>query len=225
MKEALPCRADFFSRWLWIFCQIGQEISGVSRREFWRNFFEGGIAVSRRFFFPLAIIIFLLAVDIFLFEEVSLDRNFPAFRAEDFNGAVLTDEIFAGKLTVLCIWSTNYDECAEMLAALEDLNQNLPPNVQIIGFFGEKEIDAARALAIKNSPSIPQILANDDFLPLLSKIKFVPTTIFVDAQGRIIGQPVTGAEIILVQRELARILEMDSPRTKNLQAIQSALFR
>ena len=187
--------------------------------------FERENWMQRHVAFPLAVIIFLLVVDIFLLEEVRLERKFPAFRAEDFRGNFFSNEDFSGKITVLCIWSTNYEECAEMLRALENLNQNLPPNVQIVGLFGEREIGAARAFAQKNSPSIPQILANDDFLPLLSKIKFVPTIIFVDAQGNLVGQAVSGAEINLVRRELTRILEIDSPRTKSLLKIQASIFR
>lgn len=165
---------------------------------------------------PVLFVISLLLLDIFLLQEVPLPVQFPPFRALDSDGNFVTNEIFAGKLTAVCVYGTSA-EFMESLAAWEK-----PPDVQILGVANSA---AAQILAKKIAPSIPQILANDTLAPILTKIKIAPTTLFVDAHGNLIGQAVSGAEIILVQREIARILEMNSPRTQALQKIQASIFR
>ncbi len=182
--------------------------------------------MSIKIFFPLAVIISLLIVDSFLVNELTLeqaDKKFPAFCAKNFAGEILTERIFVGKITALCIWDTKNIQCADFLKKLDALT--LPPNVQIIGLVGDKNFSAAEIIAQKNSPSIQQILANEDFLPILSKIRAVPTTILIDADGNLIGQPVTGAEINLVRLEISRALEKNSPRSVSLRKIHAALFR
>ena len=167
---------------------------------------------------PVLFVISLLLLDIFLLQEVPPPAIFPPFRALDSDGNFVTNEIFAGKLTAVCVYGTS----AEFVESLAALKKNLPPDVQILGIANSA---AAQILAKKIAPSIPQILANDTLAPILTKIKIAPTTLFVDAQGKLVGQAVSGAEIILVQREIARILEMNSPRTQALQKIQASIFR
>ncbi len=177
-------------------------------------------------FFPFVVIIALLIVDSFLINELTLeqaDKKFPAFCAKNFAGEILTEKIFMGKVTVLCIWDTKNNQCADLLKKLAALA--VPSNVQIIGLVGDKNFADAEKIAIKNSPSIPQILANDDFLPILSKIRAVPTTILIDEGGNLIGQPVTGAEIKFIQLEISHALEKNSPRSQALRKIHAALFR
>ena len=47
---------------------------------------------------------------------------------------------------------------------------------------------------------------------------------FVDAQGNLIGQPVIGTDMRFAKREIRRVLEMDSPRSRALQRIHDAIL-
>lgn len=184
--------------------------------------------MANRLFLPAAVIILLLIVDSFLFRELpfeKFDGKFPTFRAVNLNGDAVTEDIFDGKITVLCVWTAKGGHCAELLESLDAMNKNLPPRLQIIGLIGDlNDTAAAESIAKKYSPTIPQILANDDFMSFLSKVRAVPTTIFVDAQGNLIGQPVIGAEPKLIQLEISHLLEGNSPRLEALRKIQASIF-
>ena len=179
-------------------------------------------------------------------------REFPAFRTKDILGQPVTDEIFRGKTTAVCIWATNADSCRVAMPQLFRLANRLPEGVQMVGLVGDLKDDAAEdsiALARKLAAEaqaassdaavppeeaalgqsgsfalFPQLMVNDDFLPLLSHIHTVPTICFVDAKGNLTGQPVIGTDMRFVERELRRVLEMDSPRSRALQQIHDAIL-
>ncbi len=185
----------------------------------------------RPIIFPALIIITLLAVDSFLMHEIPLEKSakkFPNFSTVDFSGEECTENIFTGKITVLCIWTAQAEICRDLLKNLDALNKNLPAGVQIIGLVGNlrdaEENFKAKKIAEEFSPTIPQLKVNDDFLPILSKVRSVPTTIFIDAQGNLIGQPVIGAEIKFIRQELNFVLEKNSPRVKSLSTIQKVFL-
>ena len=136
-------------------------------------------------------------------------KTFPRFVAEDLKGNLVTEKIFEGKISAVILWTTDSEPCIKIL---ENLPKNLPPNCQVIGLIGDKNFDAEVA---KKFSVIPQLKVNDDFAPLLAKIKVVPTAIFIDRHGNLIEPPqfVPNAKFIL--RELNLICE------KNLNTVQT----
>ena len=157
---------------------------------------------------------------------------FPAFRTESLAGRAVTDEIFAGKTTAVCVWTVRDAEISR--AALQHLAAivgELPENAQFIGLVGDVKAEddeekraAAKAIASGCPAIIPQLLINDDFMPFLTRLRSAPTVVFVDSAGRLVGQPVVGDEAELVRKEFLRLMEKDSPRNHALQKIQKALF-
>lgn len=178
--------------------------------------------------FPALIIFLLLIVDGFLMNDLPLEENikFPDFKTETLSGEEVTEKIFAEKITILCIW-TPKQENFEVLSELEALKKNLPADVQIIGLAGNNfEVETARKIAEKYSPSVPQLKVNDDFFPVLEKIRTVPTTIFIDKSGILIGQPAGGADTKFVRRELDYILKKKSPQFLAAEKIhENILYR
>lgn len=158
--------------------------------------------------------------------------GFPAFRTESLDGRVVTDEIFAGKTTAVCVWTVRDAEISR--AALQHLAAivgELPENAQFIGLVGDLKAEdsadkraAAKAIAADCPAIFPQLLINDDFMPFLTRLRSAPTIVFVDSTGRLVGQPVVGDEPELVRKEFFRLLEKDSPRNLALQKIQKAIF-
>ena len=181
----------------------------------------------KKIFFPALIIFLFLAVDVFLFNDLQIDevKKFPEFKTVTLDGAEVTEKIFAEKITVLCIWITtqkNFD----ILSELNLMQKNFPADVQVIGLVGDKNFADAEKIAKKYSPQILQLAVNDDFFPVLEKIRQVPTTIFIDKHGFLVGQPVGGADAKFIFQELNYILQKDSPKFSALKKIQDAiLFR
>lgn len=162
----------------------------------------------------------------------SAGAKFPAFRTETLDGVAATDGIFAEKTTAICVWVTR-DEAGSRTALrkLSVIAENLPENAQFVGLVGDlKTGDGAEKRALAKSigtelpSSFPQLMINDDFAPFLTRLRAAPTVCFVDNSGRLVGQPVVGDEPELVRRELSRLIEKNSPRSRALQKIQKAIF-
>lgn len=158
--------------------------------------------------------------------------KFPAFRTETLDGVAVTDEIFAGKMTAVCVWTVkDVENSRAALNHLAAIAEELPENAQFIGLVGDLKAEdgadkrtAAKAIAAGGSAIFPQLLINDDFMPFLTRLRSAPTIVFVDSAGRLVGQPVVGDEPELVRKEFFRLLEKDSPRNLALQKIQKAIF-
>ena len=160
----------------------------------------------------------------------SAGAPFPAFSTVTLDGCAVTEKIFAGKTTVVCIWTVrDAGQCRAALEKLAALAESLPENAQFVGVVGDLKTDdiaekRAAAKEIAAGFSFPQLIANDDFAPFLTRLRNVPTVVFIDSAGRLVGQPVVGDEPELVKKELSRLLEKDSPRSLALKKIQGAIF-
>ena len=157
---------------------------------------------------------------------------FPAFRTESLDGRVVTDEIFAGKTTAVCVWTVrDVENSRAALNHLAAIAEELPENAQFIGLVGDLKAEdsadkrtTATAIAAGGSAVFPQLLINDDFMPFLTRLRSAPTIVFIDSAGRLVGQPVVGDEPELVRKEFFRLIEKDSPRNHALKKIQKAIF-
>lgn len=158
--------------------------------------------------------------------------GFPDFRTESLDGRAVTDEIFAGKTTAVCVWTVRDAEISRAaLKRLAAIAEELPENAQFIGLVGDLKAEdsadkrtTAKAIAADCPAIFPQLLINDDFMPFLTRLRSAPTVVFIDSAGRLVGQPVVGDEPELVRKEFFRLLEKDSPRNLALQKIQQAIF-
>ena len=176
------------------------------------------------------LLILFQVVDIFFVADLPLElemmkgnKKFPNFETKFLDGEGATEKIFAGKITALILWTTQAENCFELLQKIDSEQKNFPDNVQVVGLIGDKNFSDAEKIAKKYSPTMRHLLVNDDFYPVLSKIRTVPMTIFVDESGNLVGQPVGGnAEMIL--REMQFILEKDSPRSESLKKIQNIIL-
>ena len=182
------------------------------------------MVIDLKIFFPALIIFLFLSVDVFLFNDLQIDevKKFPAFKTVTLEGVEVTEKIFAEKITVLCIWTTT-QENFEILSQLNEMQKNLPENVQVIGLVGDKNFADAEKIAKKYSPQILQLAVNDDFFPVLEKLRQAPTTIFIDANLNLVGQP-AGADAKFISRELNYILQKKSPKYSALKKIQEFIW-
>ena len=175
------------------------------------------------------LLILFQAVDIFFVEDFALDfgtKNFPAFNTVELNGEQVTEKIFDGKISVVIVWSVQNEKSLDLLKNLESESKNFPGNIQLIGLIGNTDAEnfsRACDFAKNFSPTIKQLAVNDDFAPVLSKIKFVPTIIFVDEHRNFIGQP-AGGDLKFILRELNFILEKNSERNQSLIKIQEIIL-
>ena len=128
---------------------------------------------------------------------------FPAFTATDLDGNEVTESIFAEKdLTVLNIWGTFCGPCIGEMPELGEWAKEMPDNVQIVGLIidinGEEDTehrDLAVDITQQAGVDFTNLIANADFAPILKDVIGVPTTLFIDGDGNIVGDPIVGADV------------------------------
>lgn len=171
----------------------------------------------RYFLLPLALILSILTINLFSARDTTKPNIsiFPKFQTTDLAGNTITNKIFTGKFTILVLWVTRDENSRQLWHFLSDWQQAESDRLQIIGLTGDVKItdDADKinyARQITAAYSIPQLLVNDDMAEFLTTVRAAPTICFVDATGRLIGQPVTGYEPELIKKEARRLLATDS---------------
>ena len=135
-------------------------------------------------------------------------KQFPAFHAKDLSGKDVTSDIFARKkITVINIWGTFCPPCIGEMPELGEWARNMPKDAQLIGIVcdisGEddkKTIGEAQRILGDAHADFVNLLPNKEIGQYLENVEAVPTTIFVDSQGKILGDPVLGANVPQYQK-------------------------
>lgn len=148
-------------------------------------------------------------------QETANSNKFPAFQTVDVAGNPVTQDIFKGKkITVVNIWGTFCPPCIAEMPELGKWAREMPQDAQIIGIVcdasgpSDKETTAAAVKILKDAnASFVNILPNDNLLKYLESIDAVPTTIFVDSDGNIIGEKVIGADVAKYKQQVKGYLK------------------
>ncbi|MBR1859186.1 MAG: TlpA family protein disulfide reductase [Selenomonadaceae bacterium] len=135
--------------------------------------------------------------------EVQVSGKFPTFSAKDLNGNQITNDIFAKKkLTVVNVWGTFCPPCIGEMPELGKWAKDMPNDVQLIGIVcdvrGDNDtqtINAAKEILGDARADFINIVPNSEIAQYLSNVEAVPTTIFVNSKGEVVGDPIIGADV------------------------------
>ena len=128
---------------------------------------------------------------------------FPQFESPTLDGTPVTNDIFSGKdITMIHIWGTFCTPCIEEMPSLAEWVKSLPKNVQVLGVVCDvgslddsSEKEAAEQIIKECGVEFPNVIASGGILTYLTAVQFVPTTIFVDSTGTIVGEAIVGARL------------------------------
>lgn len=149
-------------------------------------------------------ILALLSVATLSFAQKAGDK--VTFSSKDMNGVPVSSEIFAkNKITMLNIWGTFCPPCIKEMPDLAKLNEaNKSKGVEVVGIpidivdrmgniLPRPKADGDEIIA-KTGANYTHVVPSKDMMNgLLRNIQAVPATIFVDKDGKIIGQVYLGA--------------------------------
>lgn len=136
-----------------------------------------------------------------------------SFESTDLQGVAVDDSIFNNyELTMINIWGTFCSPCIEEMPELEELYAEIKEqNVNILGIISDIEspvlsedaYDEAQNIVEEMGITYKNILPDNSLKSnLLNRVVGVPTTIFVDKDGNVVGEIVVGVRSKLEYKKL-----------------------
>lgn len=141
-------------------------------------------------------------------------KNIPTFTATTINGKTVTNEIFtAKKITVVNIWGTFCPPCIAEMPELGEMARSLPEDAQIIGLVCDatadstQQIQKAQQIVSEAGAEFVNIVPDEQLLNFISGVEAVPTTIFINNKGEVVGKAIIGADVKGYKNELQKLLK------------------
>ena len=133
---------------------------------------------------------------------ISDGEKFPAFEGTDFDGNTISDSIFSEHaVTLVNFWFNECSPCVEELPTLSELNKTLQEkggtligiNTEVFDN-NEDAIAAAKELLATQGASYTNLILSSDSEAgkYASGIMSFPTTLIIDRNGNIVGDPIIG---------------------------------
>ncbi len=158
-------------------------------------------------FRKLFILLILTTILVFILAGCGADsggssesNGFPdllSFTAQTLDGGEFTARDFAdADLTMINIWGTYCGPCLREMPELAQLAKTLPENVRMITFCIDASDQADTAREILDDAGfegITLVSGDGDLENLLQTLQYVPTTVFVDSEGRQVGEAAIGS--------------------------------
>ena len=123
--------------------------------------------------------------------------KFPSFNAKTIKDEDISSDIFTNyDITMINLWATWCGPCVGEMPELGVMYKNLPENLNLITICldGAELKDDVVKFMEENKAEMPVIIPNEDIADFLNKnVQGIPTSIFVDKDGNIIGDVITGA--------------------------------
>lgn len=128
------------------------------------------------------------------------DANTFSFVTTDLDGnAVTSAEIYAGnRITMINFWATWCPPCVGELAELAEVHSRLREmGCGVVGIlmdsYDPEGLEAAKTLMAQNGTNYPVLALSEELYGLTRVISAIPTTVFVDSSGILVGKPIVGA--------------------------------
>ena len=141
-------------------------------------------------------------------------EKFPGFKGKDFDGNDVDESIFSkNEATLVNFWFNGCSACVNEMPALEEFIKKLKEQgAELIGINAgtasdEKGLAEAKDILSKQGVTYRNLILPNDH-EYVRKIFSFPTTVIVDKNGNIVGDPIVGAiEDEKKQAEILKVIE------------------
>lgn len=122
------------------------------------------------------------------------------FKAKTLDGKEIDSSIFKdNKLTMINLWGTFCGPCIDEMPEIQELYKEVKKDkVNVIGIVSdtpdENNEELAKTILEKKGAKFTNIIPDEKIKNnVLKDVKGFPTTVFVDSEGNIVGEPISGA--------------------------------
>ncbi len=129
--------------------------------------------------------------------EYELTGEFKEFTSTDLYGNEVDQDLIKGyDLVMINIWATFCSPCINEMPDIGELaNEYADKNVLIVGIcadiYSSDDLDTAIEIVTDTGADYPHLLVSEDLLNLyVGNVQAVPTTVFLDSTGTIIGSDI-----------------------------------
>ena len=134
--------------------------------------------------------------DNFVAEEPTITGSLKSFNATTLDGSSFSADNFSDyDLTVINFWGTYCGPCIAEMPELAEFKNDLDSKYNFITFCidgdGNKE-EAQRIIDEAGLNATVITSADGDFIDILNQIEYIPTTIFINSNGDIVGTEIIG---------------------------------
>lgn len=125
--------------------------------------------------------------------------SLKTFTAQTLEGGTFTQEDIKNKdVTAVNFWTTFCGPCIAEMPELAAFAKALPENAQLItvcldASMGNEE-SAKKILQESGYEGITLVSGDGDFLSICNNVQYTPTTIFIDAEGNMVGDVIIGGQ-------------------------------
>lgn len=167
---------------------------------------------------------------VLMVREAANTGTFPSFSTTDLNGNPVDSKSFEKyQLTMVNFWGTFCSPCVEEMPDLEKLSKSMPTGTRLIGVItdvsGEENKQTAQQLISKTGVTYENWVPDSSMMEYMDgHISGVPTTLFIDSKGQIIGEALVGKRSIeKYQEELtSRLNSLSAPAVSSTVEQSSA---
>ena len=126
----------------------------------------------------------------------TINGTISSFSVETLNGSKFTPEMFSDyDITIINFWGTYCPPCIAEMPDLAEYKENIPENINLITYCIDGSQNPNEAQSIIDDADLDAVVitnADGDFETILSQIQYVPTTLFIDSSGNIVGNEIIG---------------------------------
>ena len=144
----------------------------------------------------------------------AVGEKFPGFKGKDFDGNDVDERLFSkNEATLVNFWFNGCSACVNEMPALEEFSKKLKEQgAELIGINAgtasdDKGLTEAKDILSKQGVTYRNLILPDDH-EYVRKIFSFPTTVIVDKNGNIVGDPIVGEiEDEKKQAEILKVIE------------------
>lgn len=146
----------------------------------------------------------LLYADIRVVSRPEIERAVAKFDAVDLAGTRVRLRDYRGQLVLLNFWATWCAPCRTEIPQLLDLGARYSARLRIVSVSEDQDIEAVRKFVSAMDIRYPVVMSDSDIHSLFPDVQSLPTSLLMDANGKLVAQYIGAIHLEEVERDIGR---------------------